>query len=102
MGASLATAVLLGTAIGSVERFVQVFFSVYQLALLGYILTSWIKLPLSMVRVQRFLSDVSEPYLRLFRRVLPSFGPLDLSPLVGLVALGLIEFVVLKILDQFR
>ena len=102
MGAALAIFVLPGSAVGAVQRFVLVFFSVYQLVLLAYILTSWIRLPVSMARLQRFLYDVCEPYLRLFRRVLPSLGPLDLSPLVGLIALGLIEFVVLKILDQLR
>jgi uncharacterized protein YggT (Ycf19 family) len=102
MGASLAMVGLLGSAVDSVQRFVQVFFSVYQIALLAYILTSWVRLPVSLVRVQRFLYDVSDPYLRIFRRILPSLGPLDLSPLVGLIALGGIEFVVLKILDQLR
>jgi uncharacterized protein YggT (Ycf19 family) len=38
-------------------------------------------------RIQRFLYDVSEPYLRLFRRLLPSFGPLDLSPMIGIIVL---------------
>ena len=102
MGATLAMVGLLGSAVDSVQRFVQVFFSVYQIALLAYILTSWVRLPVSLIRVQRFLYDVSDPYLRLFRRILPSLGPLDLSPLVGLIALGGIEFVVLKILDQLR
>ena len=103
MGASLAILGLLGSAVGSIERFVQVFFSVYQFVLLAYILSSWIRrLPTSLARVQRFLYDVCEPYLRLFRRFLPSLGPLDLSPIVGLLALGAIELVVIKILDQLR
>ena len=37
-----------------------------------------------------FVGDVSEPYLRLFRRMLPTFGPLDLSPLVALLFLGIV------------
>ena len=37
-----------------------------------------------------FLADVSEPYLRLFRRMLPNFGPLDLSPLIALLFLGIV------------
>ena len=36
-------------------------------------------------RIQRFLYDVCEPYLRLFRRVLPPLGPIDLSPMVGVI-----------------
>ena len=103
MGVSLATIGLLGSAVGSIERFVVVFFSVYQFALLAYILSSWIRrMPSSLVRVQRFLYDICEPYLRLFRRFLPSLGPLDLSPIVGLLALGLIERLVILVIDQFR
>ena len=103
MGVSLATIGLLGSAVGSIERFVVVFFSVYQFALLAYILSSWIRrMPSSLVRVQRFLYDICEPYLRLFRRFLPSLGPLDLSPIVGLLALGLSERLVILVIDQFR
>ncbi len=103
MGVSLATIGLLGSAVGSIERFVVVFFSVYQFALLAYILSSWIRrMPSSLVRVQRFLYDICEPYLRLFRRFLPSLGPLDLSPIVGLLALGLIERLVILVIDQLR
>ena len=102
MGAHLAMVGLLGSAVDSVQRFVDALFGVYYVALLAYILTSWIRVPVSLVRVQRFLYDVSDPYLRIFRRILPSFGPLDLSPLVGMIALGVLHVVVLKILDQLR
>ena len=103
MSSSLANLGLLGSAVGSIERFVVVFFSVYQLALFAYILSSWIRrMPTSLVRVQRFLYDICEPYLRLFRRFLPSLGPLDLSPIVGLLALGLVERLIILILDQLR
>ena len=46
-------------------------------------------------RVQRFLYDVCDPYLRLFRRILPPLGPLDLSPVVAIVAL----FVLMRLID---
>jgi YggT family protein len=39
-----------------------------------------------------FLRDLSEPYLRLFRRILPSFGGLDLSPMVGIIVLLLVGY----------
>ena len=103
MGVSLASIGLLGSAVGSIERFVVVFFSVYQFALLAYILSSWIRrMPSSLVRVQRFLYDICEPYLRIFRRFVPALGPLDLSPIVGLLALGLIERLVILVIDQLR
>ena len=34
-----------------------------------------------------FLRDVSEPFLRLFRRIIPMVGPLDLSPIVAIFVL---------------
>jgi uncharacterized protein YggT (Ycf19 family) len=53
-------------------------------------------------RIQRFLYDVSEPYLRLFRRVLPSLGPLDLSPWVATIALWVLSRALIAILNQFH
>ena len=65
------------------------FIWVYILLIFAYILTSWVRLPYSiwLHRIQRFLHDVCDPYLRLFRRVLPPLGPLDLSPMVAVFAL---------------
>ena len=75
----------------SVQRFVSVFLDVYILLILAYVLTSWIKLPYALHRLQRFLDDVCEPYIRLFRRLLPSLGPLDLSPMVAVITLIVVQ-----------
>ena len=98
-----ATAVL-GDAVGSIQRFVDIFFLVYILLIFAYILTSWIRLPYSiwLNRIQRFLYDVCDPYLRMWRRVLPSFGPLDLSPVVGVAALYVLLAVAINILDRLH
>jgi uncharacterized protein YggT (Ycf19 family) len=64
------------------------------------VLTSWIQLPYSLRSVQRFFYDVCEPYLRLWRRVLPMAGPLDLSPIVAVLALVVVERIVIAILDR--
>ncbi len=103
MGAD-ATFGLLADAIDSVEQFVTVFIGVYILLIFAYIITSWIRLPYSpwLNRIQRFLYDVCEPYLRLFRRILPPLGPLDLSPIIAVFFLGLVRYAVLALLDQFR
>jgi uncharacterized protein YggT (Ycf19 family) len=65
-----------------------------------YVLTSWIQLPYSLRPVQRFLYDVCEPYIRLWRRILPSMGPLDLSPIVAVLGLILVERIVISILNR--
>ena len=95
---------LLFDAINSIESFLQVFVYVYSLLILAYIITSWVRMPYSvwLNRIQRFLYDVSEPYLRIFRRLLPSFGPLDLSPMIGIIVLVIFGQVVIRILDQFH
>lgn len=85
---------LLVDAVSAAQNFVTVFSGVYILMIFVYVLTSWVRLPYSLAPVQRFLYDVCEPYLRLFRRLLPSLGPLDLSPIVGVFALLLLARVV--------
>ena len=82
---------LLGDTASSVQRFVNIFIQVYILLILAYVLTSWIRLPYALHRVQRFLDDVCEPYIRLFRRFLPSLGPLDLSPIVAVFSLVILQ-----------
>ena len=84
-----ATVFVLADAVDKAETFVSVFVTIYSLVILLYIISSWLRLPYSpwLNRIQRFLYDVSEPYLRLFRRLLPSFGPLDLSPMIGIIVL---------------
>ena len=92
----MATLTLLADAIDQAKTFVDVFITVYTLVILAYIITSWLRLPYSpwLNRIQRFLYDVSEPYLRLFRRLLPSMGPLDLSPVVAIAVLYVIRWLV--------
>jgi len=95
---------LLADAIDRANSFIWAFTAVYTFVLFVYILSSWVRLPYSpwLSRIQRFLYDVCEPYLRLFRRVLPSMGPLDLSPLVGTIVLWVFAGALMRILDQFH
>jgi YggT family protein len=103
MGAT-ATLTLLADAISSAQNFIWVFATVYTLVIFVYILSSWVRLPYSpwLARLQRFLHDVSEPYLRLFRRILPSMGPVDLSPIIAVIVLGIVARVLIGILGRFH
>ncbi len=83
-----------------VELFVDVFVGVYTLAILAYILTSWVQLPYSLRPVQRFLSDVCDPYLRLWRRIIPvSAGPIDFTPMVAVIALVAFDRIFVAVLE---
>lgn len=95
-------AMLLADLGSSLASFVAVFIWVYTLLLFAYILTSWVRLPYRpwLNRVQRFLYDVCDPYLRIFRRFLPPMGPLDLSPMVAIIALFVVSRVLTSLLER--
>ena len=101
---NVVVALPLADSIDAIGSFVNFFISVYILIIFAYILTSWIRLPYSvwMSRIQRFLYDVCEPYLRIFRRILPPLGPLDLSPIIAILSLYIINRLIQALLDQLH
>ena len=88
-------------AASSIALFVNIFVSVYILTIFLYIILSWIRVPYSLQPVQRFLYDVCEPYLALWRRVLPFLrvGMFDLSPMIAIIALIVVRQVATSLLD---
>ncbi len=103
MGVSASFVLPVGDAVSSVTTFIWAFTLVYTLAIIAYLLTSWVRLPYSptLNRIQRFLYDVCEPYLRIFRRILPSFGAIDLSPTVGLIVLWIGSQLVIRLINAY-
>jgi len=93
---------LLYDTVTLIESLIDAFIYVYILLILAYIILSWIRLPYSiwLSRIQRFLYDVCDPYLRLFRRVLPPLGPLDLSPMLAVIVLIVVQQVAHNILNR--
>jgi YggT family protein len=79
----------------NVAEYVDALFIVYIILILLNVLISWIPRMPTYNRWLRaaldFITDTTNPYLNLFRRVLPSVGAggfaLDLSPIVGLIVL---------------
>ena len=98
----------LADTITTAQNFVQTLFYVYLALVLAYIITSWIPLPYSvwLNRIQRFLYDVVDPYLRLFRRFLPALrlggAGLDLSPIVAIIMLYVLNTVIQEGLELLR
>lgn len=102
VGAGVATFALLADAVSTAQSFIDVFIYVYVLVIFAYVLTSWIRMPYSLNWLQRFLYDVCEPYLRLFRRILPTLGPLDLSPIVAVIVLVAVDQIALRLLGKLH
>ena len=70
------------------------------LAILGRILMSWIA-PNSEGPLARIIYDVTEPILGPFRRVIPRIGMLDISPMVAIMVLQLVEQALSGLLRSF-
>ena len=83
----------LAAAVDTAQDFVYVLYLVYLICIIAYIITSWIPLPYNVTvnRIQRFLYDVVDPYLRIFRRIIPQLSlgglGLDLSPIIAIIVL---------------
>jgi YggT family protein len=88
-----------------VADYVQALFTVYLILIFVRILLSWIpRLPYNRVlhAVVTFVHDVTDPYLRLFRRILPPVGgsgfALDLSPIIGIIVLYIAQAIVVGLI----
>jgi YggT family protein len=98
-----ASLTMLGSAVSQVITLVDVFVTVYSLIIFMHILSSWVPLPYNrnLNRLRRFLYDACEPYLRLFRRVIPPLGAFDFSPVVAVLVLWLIDRLIIELLVNF-
>jgi YggT family protein len=90
--------------ITTIEQFVFSLYIVYSLLIILYVLMSWLQLPYNIWvgRIRGFLHDTVEPILRPIRAVLPPLGGFDLSPLIALFGIGIIQQIIQSILDGFR
>ncbi len=89
-----------------IAGYVQTLAFVYTILIVAYILSSMFfqvggRLPYNrgLTAVMTFLRDVCEPFLRIFRRVLPPLGPLDLSPMVAIIVLNVAGAVVANLIQ---
>ncbi len=85
---------VLAVSRGDIASYVSALFTVYIVLIFIRILVSWVpRLPqnAALLAVVRFSQQTTDPYLNLFRRILPPVGgsglALDLSPMIGLILL---------------
>lgn len=80
--------------------FINIFFQVYTILLFGRILASWIP-QANEYRIMHFISYYTDPYLNLFRRIIPPLGMFDLSPIVAFLCLSFAQNLLLNFLSSF-
>jgi YggT family protein len=88
-----------------IADYVQAVFWVYILIIFVYILLNMmfslgLRPPYSrpLNAFLSFLRDVSEPYLRIFRRIIPSAGMFDFSPMVAIIVLYVLQAVIYNVI----
>ncbi len=79
------------------ESVAQLFQLIYIILVLRILLTwfpnvDWWKQPF------KFMHDFSEPFFAPFRKIIPPFGGMDISPIVAFLVLQLVFDLVLKII----
>jgi YggT family protein len=92
---------------GDVADYVDTLAIVYLVLIFIRILTSWIpRMPYNryLAAVLQFISDVTDPYLYLFRRFVPMVrigpGALDLSPIVAIIVLQIVARIVVGLIAE--
>jgi YggT family protein len=92
---------LLATARTQFADFLSALINVYTLLIIAHIViqllySAGLRPPYSRTidNVLGFLRDITEPYLRLFRRIIPPFGAIDFSPILAIITLQILNSVV--------
>jgi YggT family protein len=88
-----------------IAEFLDALILVYVIIIVAWIVVSFVfsmgaRVPYSrpLNAVLDFLRDVSEPYLRIFRRLPLRIGPLDLSPIVAILVLRIVGNIVVNLI----
>lgn len=80
--------------------FINVLFQVYTLMLFARIIASWVP-QFNEYRLMRFISYYTDPYLNIFRRIIPPLGMFDISPIVAFLCLSFIQNLLINFLVFF-
>ena len=93
--------IVLASTRGDIAQYVDALFYVYIIIIFVYILLNimfslGLRTPYSrwMDAILSFLRDVSEPYLRIFRRFIPTVGMFDFSPILAIIVLYILRAVI--------
>ena len=96
---------VLASTRSEIAHYLRTLLDVYIVLILLYILSSLFfsfggRMPYNRAlnAVLEFLRQVCEPYLRIFRRVIPPIGPLDISPIVAILVLTIVGGLIIDVI----
>lgn len=79
-----------------VHNMIKILFQIYTLMLFARIISSWIP-EFRDSKLIQFIAFYTDPYLDIFRRVVPPLGGIDFSPILAFIALSFLEKLILGI-----
>ncbi len=79
---------------------VDLFFTLLGLAILARVLLSWVRVSPYHPAVE-LLYQITEPVLAPLRRVIPPVGMMDISPIIAMLLLQIIQQVLVEIIRGF-
>ena len=86
----------------SLYQLVSLFFQIYTFIVIGRVIISWVN-PDPYNPIVRFLYSATEPVLQRIRRILPlQFSGIDLSPIVLLIGLALLQNILLQLIASLH
>ncbi len=75
---------------------IKMLFQVYTLMIFVRIISSWVP-EWRESKVVQFVAFYTDPYLDVFRRVVPPLGGIDFSPILAFISLSIIESFLLRL-----
>ncbi len=81
-------------------RAVSALFDIYEFIILAWCILSWFpRTPGGFVDdLSQVLGRIVMPYLGIFRRIIPSFGGIDFSPVIAILALSFLQPLVVRLI----
>jgi len=76
---------------------ISLLFQIYMLMLFARVISSWVP-ELQATKPMQFIAFYTDPYLNLFRRIIPPIGFLDISPIFAFIALEFIKIFILRLI----
>ncbi len=82
-----------------VRNFIRILFDLLSVAILLRVTLSWFNVN-PFHPVVAFLDQITEPILRPLRRVIPPVGMIDITPIVALLLLQVVEALLLSVIPR--
>jgi YggT family protein len=79
------------SSVGFILDIFSNFLSIYSVILIVRVLLTWFQNAGWAYQIMSFLSPITDPYLNLFRSIIPPLGGMDFSPILAFLLLNVVQ-----------